>query len=76
MGGIEFELKNRDPIDVSFNVSVRAGGGSGGGRPAGNRNGTSGRGFGDRKSGNERPGGKCLRQPRSPGSRNGTTGRG
>lgn len=27
MGGIEFELKNRDPIDVSFNVSVRAGGG-------------------------------------------------
>lgn len=29
MGGIEFELKNRDPIDVSFNVSVRAGGGSG-----------------------------------------------
>ena len=29
-----------------------------------------------RKSGNERPGGKCLRQPRSPGSRNGTTGRG
>ena len=31
MGGIEFELKNRDPIDVSFNVSVRAGGGSGGG---------------------------------------------
>lgn len=30
MGGIEFELKNRDPIDVSFNVSVRAGGGSGG----------------------------------------------
>ena len=34
MGGIEFELKNRDPIDVSFNVSVRAGGGSGGGRIA------------------------------------------
>ena len=31
MSGIEFELKNRDPIDVSFNVSVRAGGGSGGG---------------------------------------------
>lgn len=31
MGGIEFELKNRDPIDVSFNVSVRAGGVSGGG---------------------------------------------
>ena len=31
MGVIEFELKNRDPIDVSFNVSVRAGGGSGGG---------------------------------------------
>ena len=31
MGGIEFELTNRDPIDVSFNVSVRAGGGSGGG---------------------------------------------
>lgn len=31
MGGIEFGLKNRDPIDVSFNVSVRAGGGSGGG---------------------------------------------
>jgi hypothetical protein len=31
MGGIEFELKNRDPIDVSFNVSVRAGGCSGGG---------------------------------------------
>lgn len=31
MGGIEFELKNRDPIDVSFNVSVRAGGGGGGG---------------------------------------------
>ena len=31
MGGIEFELKNRDPVDVSFNVSVRAGGGSGGG---------------------------------------------
>lgn len=31
MGGIEFELKNRDPIDVSFNVSVRAGGGSVGG---------------------------------------------
>ena len=31
MGGIEFELKTRDPIDVSFNVSVRAGGGSGGG---------------------------------------------
>ena len=28
MGGIEFELKNRDPIDVSFNVSVRAGGGT------------------------------------------------
>lgn len=27
MGGIEFELKNRDPVDVSFNVSVRAGGG-------------------------------------------------
>ena len=34
MGGIEFELKNRDPIDVSFNVSVRAGGGSGGGIPS------------------------------------------
>ena len=31
MGGTEVELKNRDPIDVSFNVSVRAGGGSGGG---------------------------------------------
>ena len=31
MGGIEFELKNRDPVDVSFSVSVRAGGGSGGG---------------------------------------------
>ena len=31
MGGIEFELKNRDPIDVSFNVSVRTGGGGGGG---------------------------------------------
>ena len=31
MGGSEFELKNRDPVDVSFNVSVRAGGGSGGG---------------------------------------------
>jgi len=31
MGGIEFELKNRDPVDVSFNVSVRVGGGSGGG---------------------------------------------
>lgn len=31
MGGIEFGLKNRDPIDVSFNVSVRAGGGGGGG---------------------------------------------
>ena len=31
MGGIEFELKNREPVDVSFNVSVRAGGGSGGG---------------------------------------------
>ena len=31
MGGIEFELKNRDPINISFNVSVRAGGGSGGG---------------------------------------------
>lgn len=31
MGGIEFELKNRAPIDVSFNVSVRAGGGSCGG---------------------------------------------
>lgn len=30
MGGIEFELKNRDPIDVSFNVSVRADGGPGG----------------------------------------------
>lgn len=27
MGGIEFELKNREPVDVSFNVSVRAGGG-------------------------------------------------
>lgn len=27
MGGIEFELKNRAPIDVSFNVSVRSGGG-------------------------------------------------
>ena len=31
MGGIEFDLTNRDPVDVSFNVSVRAGGGSGGG---------------------------------------------
>lgn len=31
MGGIEFELKNREPVDVSFNVSVRAGGGGGGG---------------------------------------------
>ena len=31
MAGIEFELKNRDPVDVSFNVSVRAGGGSGSG---------------------------------------------
>ena len=31
MGGIEFELDNREPVDVSFNVSVRAGGGSGGG---------------------------------------------
>ena len=31
MGGIEFELKNREPVDVSFSVSVRAGGGSGGG---------------------------------------------
>lgn len=31
MGGIEFELKNRDPVDVSFNVSVRAVGGSGSG---------------------------------------------
>ena len=31
MGGIEFELKNRDPVDVSFSVSVRADGGSGGG---------------------------------------------
>lgn len=31
MGSIEFELKNRDPIDVSFNVSVRADGGGGGG---------------------------------------------
>ena len=31
MGGIEFELKNREPVDVSFNVSVRAGGGTGGG---------------------------------------------
>ena len=30
MGGIEFELKNRAPIDVSFNVSVRAGGAGGG----------------------------------------------
>lgn len=30
MGGIEFELKNRDPVDVSFNVSVRAGGAGGG----------------------------------------------
>lgn len=30
MGGIEFGLKNRDPIDVSFNVSVRAGGSGGG----------------------------------------------
>ena len=29
MGGIEFELKNREPVDVSFNVSVRAGGGGG-----------------------------------------------
>ena len=35
MGGIEFELKNRDPIDVSFNVSVRADGGSGGGSGGG-----------------------------------------
>ena len=26
MGGIEFELKNREPVDVAFNVSVRAGG--------------------------------------------------
>lgn len=31
MGGIEFELENREPVDVSFNVSVRAGGGTGGG---------------------------------------------
>lgn len=31
MGGIEFELKNREPVDVSFNVSVRTGGGTGGG---------------------------------------------
>jgi hypothetical protein len=31
MGGIEFGLKNRDPVDVSFSVSVRADGGSGGG---------------------------------------------
>lgn len=31
MGGIEFGLKNREPVDVSFNVSVRAGGGGGGG---------------------------------------------
>lgn len=31
MGGIEFELKNREPVDVSFNVSVRADGGTGGG---------------------------------------------
>lgn len=31
MGGIEFELKNRDPVDVSFNVSVRVGGAGGGG---------------------------------------------
>ena len=31
MGGIEFELKKRDQVDVSFNVSVRAGGGSSGG---------------------------------------------
>lgn len=31
MGNIKFELKNRDPVDVSFNVSVRAGGVSGGG---------------------------------------------
>lgn len=31
MGGVEFELDNREPVDVSFNVSVRAGGGSGGG---------------------------------------------
>ena len=30
MGGIEFELKNREPVDVSFNVSVRAGGSGGG----------------------------------------------
>lgn len=29
MGGVEFELDNREPVDVSFNVSVRAGGGSG-----------------------------------------------
>ena len=31
MGSIEFDLKKRDPVDVSFSVSVRAGGGSGGG---------------------------------------------
>lgn len=31
MGGIEFELEKRDPVDVSFSVSVRADGGSGGG---------------------------------------------
>ena len=31
MGGVEFKLDNREPVDVSFNVSVRAGGGSGGG---------------------------------------------
>lgn len=30
MGGIEFELENREPVDVSFNVSVRADGGTGG----------------------------------------------
>ena len=27
MGGIEFDLTNRDPVDDSFNVSVRSGGG-------------------------------------------------
>ena len=29
MGGIEFELKNREPVDVSFYVSVRADSGTG-----------------------------------------------
>ena len=31
MGGIEFELKNREPVNVSFNVSVRADSDTGGG---------------------------------------------